>query len=54
MAADGQQTTVLASGDRVEVTGHGDHASFVRVGTKSYFYHRLMERLGFWHPKGLG
>jgi NAD+ kinase len=54
MAADGQQTTVLASGDRVEVTGHGDHASFVRVGNKSYFYHRLMERLGFWHPKGLG
>lgn len=54
MAADGQQTVTLASGDRVEVTGHDDQASFMRVGTKSYFYHRLMERLGFWHPKGLG
>jgi NAD+ kinase len=54
MAADGQQTVTLADGDRVEVTGHADQASFIRVGNKSYFYHRLMERLGFWHPKGLG
>jgi NAD+ kinase len=53
MAADGQQTLPLMSGDRVEVSAHEDQASFVRVGNKSYFYHRLMERLGFWHPKGL-
>jgi len=53
MAADGQQTVTLVSGDRVEVTGHDDQASFMRVGSKSYFYHRLMQRLGFWHPKGL-
>jgi NAD+ kinase len=54
MAADGQQTFALESGDQVEVVSHEDQASFVRVGNKSYFYHRLMERLGFWHPKGLG
>lgn len=54
MAADGQQTFALESGDQVEVTTHEDQASFVRIGNKSYFYHRLMERLGFWHPKGLG
>ncbi|MDT8307349.1 MAG: NAD(+)/NADH kinase [Anaerolineae bacterium] len=53
MAADGQQTFALESGDQVEVISHDDQASFVRVGNKSYFYHRLMEKLGFWHPKGL-
>jgi NAD+ kinase len=53
MAADGQQTLPLQSGDRVEVAADEHQATFVRVGSKSYFYHRLMERLGFWHPKGL-
>lgn len=51
VAADGQQTTSLQSGDRVLVTKHQDRTCFVRVGRPSYFYHRLMERLGFWHPK---
>lgn len=53
MAADGQETRPLESGDRVEVSADEHQATFVRVGSKSYFYHRLMERLGFWHPKGL-
>jgi NAD+ kinase len=53
VAADGQQTTALQSGDQVLVTKHEDRTLFVRVGRPNYFYHRLMERLGFWHPKGL-
>ncbi len=53
LAADGQQSLPLESGDRVEVAAAEQQATFVRVGSKSYFYHRLMERLGFWHPKGL-
>ena len=53
VAADGQQTTPLQSGDQVLVTKHEDRTRFIRVGRPSYFYHRLMERLGFWHPKGL-
>lgn len=53
VAADGQDTTPLREGDRVIVGKHADQTLFVRVGPPTYFYHRLMERLGFWHPKGL-
>lgn len=53
VAADGQRTTSLQSGDQVLVTKHEDRTRFIRVGRPNYFYHRLMERLGFWHPKGL-
>jgi NAD+ kinase len=53
VAADGQNTTALQNRDRVIVSKHVDVTSFARVGTPTYFYHRLMERLGYWHPKGL-
>lgn len=53
VAADGQNTTPLQDRDRVVVSKHADRTLFVRVGSPTYFYHRLMERLGFWHPKGL-
>ena len=53
VAADGHSTTPLQNHDRVLVGKHEDQTCFVRVGSPSYFYHRLMERLGFWHPKGL-
>jgi NAD+ kinase len=53
VAADGQDSTPLQDGDRVVVSRHEDRTYFARVGRSSYFYHRLMERLGFWHPKHL-
>jgi NAD+ kinase len=53
VAADGQNTTQLQSHDRVVVRKHEDQTLFLRVGSPTYFYHRLMERLDFWHPKGL-
>lgn len=53
VAADGQYTTPLQNGDRVLINKHEDQTLFARVGSPTYFYHRLMERLGFWHPKGL-
>lgn len=53
VAADGHNTTPLESHDRVIVSKHADQTLFARVGPPTYFYHRLMERLGFWHPKGL-
>lgn len=53
VAADGQDTTPLQDGDRVIVSKHANQSLFARVGSPTYFYHRLMDRLGFWHPKGL-
>ncbi|MFW6097917.1 MAG: NAD(+)/NADH kinase [Chloroflexota bacterium] len=53
VAADGQYTTPLQNHDRVLINKHEDQTLFARVGSPTYFYHRLMERLGFWHPKGL-
>lgn len=53
VAADGQNTTALQSHDRIVVSKHDNETLFVRVGSPTYFYHRLMERLGYWHPKGL-
>lgn len=53
VAADGQMTLPLNGRDRVVISKHDEHTSFVRVGRPSYFYHRLMERLGFWHPKSV-
>ena len=49
VSADGQFTVPLDDGDRVVVSRHEERTTFVRVGRASYFYHRLMERLGFWH-----
>ena len=48
-AADGQSAVPLQNGDRIVVTRHPDRACFARIGGPSYFYHRLMERLGYWH-----
>lgn len=50
VAADGQNTMALKSGDRVVICKHSASTTFARVDDSSYFYHRLMERLGFWHP----
>ncbi len=52
VAADGQDTVPLESGDRVTVCKHEVRTLFARVGSPTYFYNRLMERLGFWHPHG--
>ncbi len=53
VAADGQDTTLLRNRDRVVVEKDDDQTLFVRIGSPTYFYHRLMDRLGYWHPKGL-
>ena len=53
VAADGQNTTSLQNHDRVVVEKHNEETLFARVSSPTYFYHRLMERLGYWHPKGL-
>lgn len=53
VAADGQYTTPLQNQDRVLICKHENETLFARVGSPTYFYHRLMERLGFWHPKGM-
>lgn len=52
VTADGQDALPLISGDQVVIAKHENETFFARVGSSSYFYHRLMERLGFWHPKG--
>lgn len=49
VSADGQSSVRLEAGDRVIVSRHDERTTFVRVGRASYFYHRLMERLGYWH-----
>lgn len=54
VSADGQFTVPLEPGDRVIVSRHEERTTFVRVGRASYFYHRLMERLGFWHRNDPG
>lgn len=54
VSADGQDTVPLADGDRVIVSRFEERTSFVRVGPPSYFYHRLMERFGFWHRSDPG
>lgn len=53
VAADGQHTTALQNHDKVIIGKHQDETLFARVSSPTYFYHRLMERLGYWHPKGL-
>lgn len=53
LSADGQTFFSMDSQDRLLVSKHDDDTCFARVGSPSYFYHRLMERLGYWHPHGL-
>lgn len=50
LTADGQAPLAVQGGDQVIVRKHSNECNFVRVGSPSYFYHRLMERFGFWHP----
>ena len=46
LTVDGQFEFEMRDQDRVEVSA-SDHAShFVRLGKRTYFYHRLLERLG--------
>jgi NAD+ kinase len=46
LTADGQDIIPLQSGDKVEIQKHDYTSRFARLGQSSYFYHRLMERLG--------
>ncbi len=50
LTADGQAALPVQVGDQVFVRKHENACCFARVGSPSYFYHRLMERFGFWHP----
>jgi NAD+ kinase len=47
VTADGQDAAWLQNGDRVIIEKHPYESCFARVENSSYFYHRLMERLGF-------
>ena len=40
----------VKDGDRVQIRKHDQACLFARIGRSSYFYHRLMERFGYWHP----
>jgi len=46
LTADGQDLITLHGGDKVIVSKHQHESCFVRIENSSYFYHRLMERLG--------
>ena len=50
VTTDGQDAFALQSGDRVLIGRHELQSCFARVDNPSYFYHRLMERFGYWHP----
>ena len=47
LMADGQEAILLQNHDQVIITKHQHVAQFVRVGHSSYFYRRLLQRLGF-------
>lgn len=51
LTVDGQDGIDLLDGDEIEVTKHDLVTCFARVGSPSYFYHRLMAKFGYWHPK---
>jgi NAD+ kinase len=46
LTADGQDLIALQGGDKVIVSKHNCESRFARIENSSYFYHRLMERLG--------
>ena len=48
--ADGRGPIPVKDGDRVQIRKHDQACLFARIGQSSYFYHRLMERFGYWHP----
>lgn len=47
LTADGQDSIPLYNGDEVVIYKHDHEGSFARVGSPSYFYRRLLKRLGF-------
>jgi NAD+ kinase len=46
LTADGQDIIPLQNEDKIEIQKHDHTSRFARLGQSSYFYHRLMERLG--------
>ena len=52
LMADGQEAILLQNHDHVIITKHEHVAQFVRVGQTSYFYRRLLQRLGFERSDG--
>ncbi len=47
LTADGQDAVPLLNEDEIIIFKHQHEASFLRVGQTSYFYRRLLKRLGF-------
>lgn len=47
LMADGQDFAPLQEGDEIVIYKHNHEGSFARVGNTSYFYRRLLKRLGF-------
>ena len=47
LTADGQDAIPLQNEDEIIIFKHQHEASFLRVGQTSYFYRRLLKRLGF-------
>jgi NAD+ kinase len=47
LMADGQEAILLQNNDLVIIHKHEHTAQFVRMGQSSYFYRRLLRRLGF-------
>jgi NAD+ kinase len=46
LTADGQDSIPLRNGDKIVIHKHEHSSRFARLERSSYFYHRLMERLG--------
>lgn len=51
LTVDGQDGVDLMDGDEIVVTKHDLVTCFARVSSPNYFYHRLMAKFGYWHPK---
>ncbi|HUS94649.1 MAG TPA: NAD(+)/NADH kinase [Patescibacteria group bacterium] len=51
VTADGQDAVELQDGDEVEISKHSCESIFARLEEPSYFYRRLMQRLGYWSLK---
>lgn len=47
LTVDGQDAIELFDGDDIVIHKHEHEARFIRVGPSSYFYRRLLKRLGF-------
>ena len=47
LMADGQEFVPLQDHDEIVIHKHPHEGRFARVGSPSYFYRRLLQRLGF-------